>query len=434
MGTWGLIMLSKLESVPAQFRETVRIDFRHPYKYLQCTIAAWTKRRAVRRVGAYLLAIAAVAMACLITVPLRYFAAGMPNQFFFFAAVVFSAWFCGAGPGFLSAILSTMAVDYFLLRPIYHLDFGPQDVLWTLSFLACCLFAYKVSLQRRNVEKALKRARAELEERIRTRSSELETANKWAISQIVERARAEVALREVQNELLRVSRIMTIGEMTAAIAHEINQPLAAIAANANAAKNWLNRQPPDVEEAQASITDIAHASERAGEVIGRVRSLMQRSRPHFEQVDTNEIIENVLALVGAMLLERGITVATTFAAEARFVRGDRIQLQQLMINLVNNAAEAMAGAADRSRDLEIRTGNEADGAVVILVIDSGDGIDPGRLDRVFTPFYTTRQNGMGMGLAICRTIVESHGGVISAALRSPYGTEFRVSLPAGGAK
>jgi C4-dicarboxylate-specific signal transduction histidine kinase len=424
-------MLSKLESVPAQFRETTRNDFphRHGYSRLRRALTTWAKYRRVRRAGAYLLAIAAVAVACMISVPLRYFAAGMPNQFFFFAAVMFSAWFCGAGPGFLSAILSTMAVDYFLLRPLYKLDFGPQDILWSLSFLACCLFAYKISLQRRRVEKALKRAGAELEERVRLRSTELETANKWAISQIVERARAEVALGEAQSELLRFSRIITIGETTAAIAHEINQPLTAIAANANAAKNWLNRTPPDIEEVRTSLAEIAVAAERAGEVIGRVRSLMRRSRPEFEQVDANEIVENVLALAGAMLLERGIIVTKTFAAKNQFVRGDSIQLQQLILNLVNNAAEAMAGVTDRSRDLQIRTENEGESAVVIRVIDAGDGIDPNWLGRVFTPFYTTRQNGMGMGLAICRTIVENHGGGISATPQSPYGTEFRVSLP-----
>jgi C4-dicarboxylate-specific signal transduction histidine kinase len=344
--------------------------------------------------------------------------------------VVFSAWFCGAGPGFLSAILSTVAVDYFLLRPLYPIDaFGPQDLLWSLSFLACCLFAYKVSLQRRRVEEALKQARAELEERVRIRSSELETANKWAISQIVERARAEVALGEAQSDLLRFSRIITLGETTAAIAHEINQPLAAIAANANAAQNWLNRAPPNIEEVRTSVTEIAVAAERAGDVIGRVRSLMKRSRPQFEQIDVNEIVDNVLALAEAMLLERGITVTKTLGAKNPFVRGDSIQLQQLILNLINNAAEAMTSVTDRSRGLKIKTGNEGDQTVVIRIIDSGDGIDPGRIDQLFTPFYTTRQNGMGMGLAICRTIVENHGGRISATSQSPYGTEFCVNLP-----
>jgi C4-dicarboxylate-specific signal transduction histidine kinase len=426
------MMLSKLESVPAQCREPTRNDFPHPNEYsrLRRIIVSWSKHRRVRQAGAYVLAIAAVAVACLITIPLRYFASGMPNQFFFFTAVVFSAWFCGAGPGFLSAILSTVAVDYFLLRPLYPIDaFGPQDLLWSLSFLACCLFAYKVSLQRRRVEEALKQARAELEERVRIRSSELETANKWAISQIVERARAEVALGEAQSDLLRFSRIITLGETTAAIAHEINQPLAAIAANANAAQNWLNRAPPNIEEVRTSVTEIAVAAERAGDVIGRVRSLMKRSRPQFEQIDVNEIVDNVLALAEAMLLERGITVTKTLGAKNPFVRGDSIQLQQLILNLINNAAEAMTSVTDRSRGLKIKTGNEGDQTVVIRIIDSGDGIDPGRIDQLFTPFYTTRQNGMGMGLAICRTIVENHGGRISATSPSPYGTEFCVNLP-----
>jgi C4-dicarboxylate-specific signal transduction histidine kinase len=354
-----------------------------------------------------------------------------PNLFLFFVAIVVSAWFGGPGPGWVSVVLSTLSADYFFIPPLYVLDFARKDIAWLLAFIACTVAANALSLQRRRAETLLVKARDDLEIRVRERTADLQKSNARLASETSERARAEADLREAQGEFARVARIMTVGELTASIAHEVNQPLAAVVANGNAALNWLQRDPPALAEVQDSVAAIVTAGERAGEVISRIRSLMTKEPPALASANVNDLINGVLSLVQPSLKKLNVILESHLDPDLRLVFGDRVQLQQLMLNLLNNAVEAMADVADRPRQLIVRTEQAADGKIVIAVEDSGRGFGDADLKKLFHPFYTTKRDGMGMGLSICRTIAECHRGKISAAARSPCGAIFRVALPAG---
>jgi C4-dicarboxylate-specific signal transduction histidine kinase len=351
-----------------------------------------------------------------------------PSFFLFFAAVVSSSWFAGPGPGWLSVALSILAVDYLVIPPTYVLDFGAKDIPRLLAFVTCCVSANALSLQRRRAEAALRQARDTLELRVCERTAELQASNDRLRAEAAERVRAETALRTTQAALARASRIMTVGELTASIAHEINQPLAAVVANANAALNWLRRDPPGLAEATASVAAIVAAGERAGDVIGRIRALVAKSPPDMTTLDPGEIVGSVLSLVHGELATRGI--ALDYASEPGLpsVTGDRVQLQQLVLNLVHNAMEAMAGVSDRAPCLVVRT-TRAGAAAAIVVEDNGRGFDGADIDDLFEPFHSTKCGGMGLGLSICRAITELHGGRICAAPGVPHGAIFRITLP-----
>jgi C4-dicarboxylate-specific signal transduction histidine kinase len=344
--------------------------------------------------------------------------------------VVVTAWFAGAGPGWLAVVLSALAVDYFILPPVYVLDFGAKELPWMLSFVACCVATNALSLQRRRAEMSLKQARDELELRVRERTADLQKTNEQLKLEVIERERAEASLRDIQNDLARATRITTVAEMTASIAHEVNQPLAAIVANANAALNWLHRSPPDLTQVDESITAIVIGGERAGQVIARIRSLMAKGTPTPVRVHINDVIVSILPIVQAEVKRREIALQTDLDPKLPQVLADRIQLQQLVLNLLSNAIDAMSDDCEQPRDLVIRTRHEAKEGAVVTVEDCGRGLDDTDLKRIFHPFYSTKQNGMGMGLSICRSIAETHGGRISAASRSPRGAVFRVVLPA----
>lgn len=248
------------------------------------------------------------------------------------------------------------------------------------------------------------------------------------VQDITERKRAEVALQELQAELARLIRIATMGELTASIAHEINQPLTAVVTNGSASLRWLALQPPNLVEAQEAMTRTIKEANRASEVIGRIRALLQKASPQMEHLDVNEAIRNVLALTSNELVRGGVTVRTELAADLPAVPGDRVQVQQVMLNLIMNAIDAMSAVTDRPRKLLIRSATHPDG-LLIQVRDSGTGIDPEHADRVFEPFFTTKPQGIGIGLSIGRSIVEAHGGRLWATPGSSYGTVFQFTLP-----
>jgi PAS domain S-box-containing protein len=247
-----------------------------------------------------------------------------------------------------------------------------------------------------------------------------------------ERKRAEEALHQAQAELAHITRVMTMGELTASIAHEVNQPLAALVTNANAGLRWLAGKPPNLEEARECLRRIIRDGHRAGEVITRIRSLVKKSAPAKTWLDLNDTIQEVLLITNAEARRHQVVVRTELAAALPPVRGDRVQVQQVLLNLVMNGIEAMKEVTDRPRELLIRSRPEASSHVLVAVQDRGIGLDEQRLERVFEAFYTTKREGMGMGLPISRSIIEAHGGRLWPTAHRDDGATFQFTLPTEG--
>jgi len=248
------------------------------------------------------------------------------------------------------------------------------------------------------------------------------------VQDITDRKRAEEALLEARAELAHVARVTTLGELAASIAHEINQPLAAIVADAEASLHWLAADPPDIDSVREALAGVATDGHRASEVIQRIRALCRRTDPQRERLNINDIIREVVLLARHEVLGHRVSLRTDLASALPTVLGDRVQLQQVMINLVINGMEAMALVTDRPRELLIRSQHEAD-QVLLAVQDSGTGIDPDNADRMFGAFYTTKPSGMGIGLSISRSIIEAHGGRLWASSNAGPGATFHFSLP-----
>ena len=245
---------------------------------------------------------------------------------------------------------------------------------------------------------------------------------------ITERRQAEEALRQAQADLARISRITTMGELTASLAHEVNQPIAAAVTDANTCLRWLNRDHPDLEEAREAASRVVKDATRAAEIISRIRLLFKKINPQWEPVDLNEIIREMVALMSGDAARHSISVRTELVAELPQAMGDRVQLQQVLMNLMMNSNEAMKDA-DGPRELTIKSQCGV-GEVLISVSDTGVGLPPQQADQIFNAFFTTRVHGTGMGLRISRTIVESHGGRLWASDNSPRGARFAFTLPA----
>jgi PAS domain S-box-containing protein len=247
---------------------------------------------------------------------------------------------------------------------------------------------------------------------------------------ITDRKRAEEALRQAQADLARVNRVMLLGEMTASIAHEINQPIAAVITNANAGLRWLRAGPPNLEEVHQALGRIVRDGNHAGAVIHRIRGLARKQLPaRRDRSDLNEAIREAVALTQAEVQRHEVNLQMRLADDLPLVPGDRVQLQQVIINLVMNAVEAMDGQGYSPRELTISSGTGSSSDVFVEVQDTGPGLDPADLDRPFQSFYTTKPDGMGLGLAISRSIVEAHGGRLSAAPNQLHGAVFRFTLP-----
>jgi PAS domain S-box-containing protein len=249
------------------------------------------------------------------------------------------------------------------------------------------------------------------------------------IGQFIDRKQAEDALHRVQAELAHVTRVATLGELTASIAHEINQPLAAVVNNAAACVHWLRAQ--NLEEARQSAEFVIADGHRAGEIIGRIRALVNKAPSRKDRVDVNETILEVIALARSQVQSNGVSLRTRLGDELPLIFGDRIQLQQVVLNLMINAIEAMNEVSDAPRELLISSGRDDSPGVLVAVTDSGPGLNPDSLDRLFHAFYTTKPHGMGMGLAISRSIVEAHGGRLWATANVPHGAVFQFTLPIG---
>ena len=250
---------------------------------------------------------------------------------------------------------------------------------------------------------------------------------------IDDRKKAEEVLRTSQAELAHVARVISMSELTASIAHEVNDPLAAVVTNGHACLRWLNRDIPDLTEVRSAVELMVQEAIRGSEVIARIRALMKKEPPVRQRLDVNEVVREIISLV-PMQVPRPILRIET-ANNLPNAIADRVQLQQVLLNLIGNAVEAMKTVTDRPRELRIRTASEPD-SILIEVRDNGVGVDAAHLKRLFEPFYTTKTNGLGMGLAITRSIVESHGGRLWAESNVGPGMTFRFTLPSangGGA-
>jgi signal transduction histidine kinase len=246
----------------------------------------------------------------------------------------------------------------------------------------------------------------------------------------LEITRRERQYREMQSELARANRVATMGQLTASIAHEIKQPIATARNNAAAALRFLDKSPPDVAEVREALTCIVSDADRANDVVDRIGSLIKKAPPRKEVVDLNAAILEVTALTRGEEVKSGVTVGTQLAGDLPPIRCDRVQLQQVMLNLIVNAIQSMSGVEDGSRELHISTARiEPEGACV-AVRDTGPGLRPESLPRLFEPFYTTKSEGMGMGLSICRSIVEAHRGRLWATTCEPRGALFQFTIPA----
>ncbi len=234
----------------------------------------------------------------------------------------------------------------------------------------------------------------------------------------------------MQLELAHANRVETMGQMTASIAHEVKQPIAASVINAQAGMRWLGAQPPNLQEAREAFTRILQAGTRARDVVDRIHQLFKKAPPRKDHLDINEMIREVIPLGHGEAVKNGVSVQVHLGEHLPPIEGDRVQLQQVILNLMANAIQAMGAIADGPRDLVITTAQAESHGVLVAVKDSGPGIDPERLDRIFEAFHTTKSGGLGMGLSICRSIIEAHGGRLWASANVPRGATFEFTVSA----
>src|SRR5882757_1499720 len=245
------------------------------------------------------------------------------------------------------------------------------------------------------------------------------------VMDVTERHRAD----QERQAIAHINRVTTLGQLTASIAHVVMQPVAAVVISAQAALRWIDINPPNLQEVRQALTSIVGDGTRVGEVIGRIRALIAKAPPRKDRLDINNMILEVIALTRGEIHRNGVALRTRLAPDLPLVEGDRVQLQQVMLNLILNAVEALSGVSEGSRDLLISSEDGGADGVRIAVQDSGPGLIPESVDRLFEAFYTTKPTGTGMGLAICRSIIEAHGGRLWATANEPRGAAFQFSLP-----
>jgi signal transduction histidine kinase len=361
---------------------------------------------AIRRYG---MAAALVSVAFVSTLFLQRFFP-YPFLFLFFAAVMASAWFAGTGAGFFAVLVSTLVVAYFFVPPYYSWAITPTAISYFVAFIVCALVVSWVSSERRKTEEALRETRDELKIRVSERTA---------------------ALMRTQTELARLSRVLSMGELTASIAHEISQPLTAVVTHGQACLEWLSGNPPNLEKARLSTESVVRDGTRAGAVIDRMRALFRKEAPVKDWTDLNQVIHELTVFLHNEADARRVSMRTQLSPALPSVMADKVQLQQVVMNLILNGMDAMSGDTARERELVIRSQKDTGDQVLIAVEDSGSGLDPEMAEKIFDPFFTTKPHGIGVGLSISRSIIESHRGQLWASPRPGGGTIFQFTLPVG---
>jgi signal transduction histidine kinase len=245
----------------------------------------------------------------------------------------------------------------------------------------------------------------------------------------LESTRRERQYREMQSELAHANRVLTMGQLSASIAHELKQPLSAAMIGGDAGLRWLTRHPPDIERAKQTVEQMVEDVNRASVIIGRIHSLLKKEPPRMEKLDINGAILEVISLIHSEVVKNGVTVRTELAESLPSILGDRVQLQQVILNISINAIQAMGDFTGGNRELHVSTELTEPESVRVAVQDTGPGLSAENLEQLFRPFYTTKPNGMGMGLSICRSIIEDHGGRLWATRHDPHGALFQFTIP-----
>jgi C4-dicarboxylate-specific signal transduction histidine kinase len=328
------------------------------------------------------------------------------------------------------SVISVLCLDYFFTQPLFSLRMAdPLNIVALIVFLGTALLITRVMSQRKRAEAALQKVLGELESKVQERTAELAKSNDDLRGEIRERQRAEEALQKAQAELAHVARVMTLGELTASISHEVNQPISAVVTNAQVCLRLLALETPRPDDVRTTVERIVRDGRRASEVIQRIRALAKRTEPQMLSLDINDVIREAILLVQREVLSHGVSLRTELASALPQVLGDRIQLQQVVINLLMNGVEAMAPITDRPRDMLIRSQQQEAGQVLVAVQDSGIGIDSETAERLFSAFFTTKPSGMGMGLSISRSIIRAHGGRLWVSPNPDHGAAFQFTVP-----
>lgn len=382
-----------------------------------------TLRRALTSYAVAILSVATAVVVTLFIGPVMKHSAT-----FFFCSVMVTSWYGGLWPGVFAAIVSVLALDYFFIPPLYALGIGPEDVVDLIAFVATALFISWLNGAQRRAKESIRRAHDKLDERVRERTSDLKRANDQLQLEIAEREAAESRLLTAQSEMARVSRITTMGELAASIAHELNQPLGSIVMSGDACLRWLEANPPNLDEVNQAVQAIIRDGTRASNVLVRTRKLIRRGERLRESLDVNQVIREVLSLLEDRFRRDGISLHAETPENLPPAMADRVLLQQVILNLLLNAMDAMRPISDQPKTLRIRT-EQSPGNIVVLVQDSGPGLDPDQLSRIFEAFYTTKVDGIGMGLTISHSIVEAHGGRLWAVANDGAGSSFYFTLP-----
>ena len=360
-------------------------------------------RSLLRRYGIGLLSVTVAFVSTRLLQPLFPY----PFLFLFFGAVMASAWFGGTATGFFAVLVSTALVDYFFVPPFHSFSISTSAEAYFGAFVVCALVASWVSSGKRKSEEALKETLDLLEVRVSERTAEL---------------------LKTQAELTRLSQVLSMGELTASIAHEINQPLTAVVTHGHACIEWLSASPPNLEKTRQTVARIIADGTRAGAVLSRIRALFKKESPAKDWLDINELIHEMTTFLRDEAIRRRILIRTDLVPGLPKVKADRVQLQQVVLNLMMNGMDATTETTGRPRELLI-SARAKDSELVVRVEDSGIGLDAEAGEKIFDAFFTTKPHGIGMGLSISRSIIEAHEGRLWASPRPSGGAIFQFTLP-----